>query len=66
MNAYFSISLFTGNRRRKEDFRSFHAIVLDDAGAIVRSAATAPAGSDIKLMFAEDAVKARVTQSPAK
>jgi exodeoxyribonuclease VII large subunit len=41
-----------------------YAIVLDDAGAIVRNAATAPAGSNIKLMFAGDAVKARVTESP--
>jgi len=43
-----------------------YAIVLDDTGAIVRSAAAAPAGSVIKLMFAEDALKARVTQSPAE
>jgi exodeoxyribonuclease VII large subunit len=43
-----------------------YAIVLNEAGGIVRSAAAAPTGSDIKLMFAEDAVKARVTQSPAE
>lgn len=43
-----------------------YAIVLDDSGAIVRSATAVPAGSDIRLMFAEDAVKARVTQSPAE
>ena len=43
-----------------------YAIVLDDAGTIVRNAAAAPAGSHIRLMFAEDAVKARVTESPAQ
>lgn len=32
MNSYFSISLFTGDRRIKQDFRSCHAIVLDDLG----------------------------------
>jgi exodeoxyribonuclease VII large subunit len=42
-----------------------YAIALDDAGAIVRNAAAAPAGSNIKLLFAEDAVKALVTKSPA-
>jgi len=43
-----------------------YAIVLNDSGAIVRNAAAAPAGSGVKLMFAEDAVKARVTESPAE
>jgi hypothetical protein len=32
LNAYFSISLFAGNRRVKAEFRSCHAIVLDDVG----------------------------------
>ncbi len=41
-----------------------YAIVLDEQGAIVRGAAAAPAGADIRLMFAEDAVKAKVTESP--
>jgi exodeoxyribonuclease VII large subunit len=43
-----------------------YAIVLNDAGAIVRNATAAPAGSDIRLLFAEDAIKARVTESPAE
>jgi len=43
-----------------------YAIVLNDDGQIVRNAASAPAGSEVNLMFAEDAVKARVTESPAK
>ena len=43
-----------------------YAIVLNDAGAIVRNAAAAPPGSGVKLLFAEDAVKARVTESPAE
>jgi exodeoxyribonuclease VII large subunit len=42
-----------------------YAIVLNDSGGIVRNAVAVPAGSNIKLMFAENAVKARVTQSPA-
>jgi len=42
-----------------------YAIVLNDSGVIVRNAAAAPAGSDIRVLFAEDAVKARVTESPA-
>jgi exodeoxyribonuclease VII large subunit len=42
-----------------------YAIVLDDGGAIVRSAADAPAGAGIRIILAEDAVKARVTESPA-
>jgi exodeoxyribonuclease VII large subunit len=43
-----------------------YAIVLDQAGTIVRGAAAIPTGSDIRLMFAEDAVKATVTESPAE
>jgi exodeoxyribonuclease VII large subunit len=43
-----------------------YAIVLDDKGAIVRGAAAAPAGSHIRLLFAEDAVTARVIESPAE
>jgi exodeoxyribonuclease VII large subunit len=43
-----------------------YAIILDEAGAIVRDAASAPIGSNVRLMFAEDAVKARVTESPAE
>jgi len=42
-----------------------YAIVLDETGVIVRNAAAAPAGSNVKILFAEDAVKARVTESPA-
>jgi exodeoxyribonuclease VII large subunit len=41
-----------------------YAIVLDETGAIIRSAAGAPVGSDVRVMFAEDAVKARVSESP--
>jgi exodeoxyribonuclease VII large subunit len=43
-----------------------YAIVLDDAGAIVRNAAGARSGEIVKVMFAEDAVKARVMESPAE
>ena len=43
-----------------------YAIVLDEAGSIVKNAAAAPAGSDVRILFAEDAVKARVTGSLAK
>jgi hypothetical protein len=35
LNAYFSISLFTGDRRPKSDWRALHAVVLDDVGAKV-------------------------------
>jgi exodeoxyribonuclease VII large subunit len=41
-----------------------YAIVFADGGAIVRAAADAPAGTDVKLMFARDAVRATVTASP--
>lgn len=43
-----------------------YAIVLDNAGAIVRNAAAAPAGASVKLLFAEDSVKATVIESPAE
>jgi exodeoxyribonuclease VII large subunit len=42
-----------------------YAIVLGEGGMIVRNAAAAPAGSEVRLLFAEDAVKARVTESPS-
>jgi hypothetical protein len=32
MNAYFSISIYTGNRRVERAFRACHVIVLDDIG----------------------------------
>ena len=41
-----------------------YAIVITEGGAIVREAADAPAGTDVKLMFARDAVRATVTASP--
>jgi exodeoxyribonuclease VII large subunit len=41
-----------------------YAIVIARDGAIVREAADAPEGSDVKLMFARDAVRATVTVSP--
>jgi exodeoxyribonuclease VII large subunit len=43
-----------------------YAIVLDDMGSIVRTAAAAPSGASLKLMFEEDAVKVQVTESPAE
>jgi exodeoxyribonuclease VII large subunit len=43
-----------------------YAIVLDDAGSIVRGAAGARSGNTVKVMFAEDAVKARIIESPAE
>jgi exodeoxyribonuclease VII large subunit len=43
-----------------------YAIVLNDAGAIVRDAAAAPAGAGVRVLFAADAVKARITESPAE
>ncbi len=42
-----------------------YAIVLDESGAIVRGAAGTSAGAEIRLLFAEDAVKARVIESPS-
>jgi exodeoxyribonuclease VII large subunit len=41
-----------------------YAIVIADGGAIVREAADAPAGSDVKIMFARDGVRATVKASP--
>jgi exodeoxyribonuclease VII large subunit len=41
-----------------------YAIVLDENGRIVRDAAAAPVGLDVKLMFARDAARARITVSP--
>jgi exodeoxyribonuclease VII large subunit len=41
-----------------------YAIVLNEAGEIVRNAAAAPVGSGVKVLFAADAVKARITESP--
>ncbi len=43
-----------------------YAIVLNDAGAIVRNAAAAPTGSAVKLLFAGDGIRATVTESPAR
>jgi exodeoxyribonuclease VII large subunit len=37
-----------------------YAIVLNDKGEILKAAAEAPAGSDLKLLFAEDSLHARV------
>ncbi len=41
-----------------------YAIVLAESGAIVREAVDAPAGTEVKVMFARDAVRATVTASP--
>lgn len=41
-----------------------YAIALNEKGEIVKEATAAPAGSDLKLMFANDGIRARVTQSP--
>jgi len=41
-----------------------YAIALNERGEIVREAAAAPAGSEVKLMFARDAIRATVTASP--
>jgi exodeoxyribonuclease VII large subunit len=38
-----------------------YAIVLNEQGAILKAAAEAPVGSDLQLLFAEDALTARVT-----
>jgi exodeoxyribonuclease VII large subunit len=38
-----------------------YAIVINDRGVIVREAADAPVGSDVKVMLAKDALTARVT-----
>jgi exodeoxyribonuclease VII large subunit len=41
-----------------------YAIVLDGAGRIVKEAANAPVGSDVRVLFARDGVNARITKSP--
>jgi exodeoxyribonuclease VII large subunit len=41
-----------------------YAIVLDATGAIVRTAASAPTGATVRLMFAADAAIARIIESP--
>jgi exodeoxyribonuclease VII large subunit len=41
-----------------------YAIVFDENGRILRDAAAAPVGLDVKLMFARDAARARITVSP--
>ena len=38
-----------------------YAIVLDEIGAIVREAAGAPVGSEVRLLFATDSLQARIT-----
>ena len=38
-----------------------YAIVLNDQSRIVREAADAPVGSDVKVLLAKDALTARVT-----
>jgi exodeoxyribonuclease VII large subunit len=42
-----------------------YAIVLNDKGEILKAAAEAPTGSDLKLLFAEDSLRARVLGSDA-
>jgi exodeoxyribonuclease VII large subunit len=39
-----------------------YAIVLDRDGRIVKEAASAPAGADLQILFAQDSVKARVIE----
>ena len=39
-----------------------YAIVLNDQGQIVKEAASAPAGSEIRVLFARDGLKASVTE----
>ena len=41
-----------------------YAIVLNEAGQIVKEAATTAEGSEIRLLFERDSLKARVTESP--
>jgi exodeoxyribonuclease VII large subunit len=41
-----------------------YAIVLDEAGGIVKEASNAPEGAVVRVLFARDGVKARVTESP--
>jgi exodeoxyribonuclease VII large subunit len=40
-----------------------YAIVLNQRDAIVREAADAPAGTDVKILLEKDALEARVTGS---
>jgi len=39
-----------------------YAIVLNDQGQIVKESASAPAGSEIRVLFARDGLKATVTE----
>ena len=41
-----------------------YAIVLDEAAGIVKDAANAREGAAVRILFAKDGVKARVTESP--
>jgi len=41
-----------------------YAIVLDEAGGIVKEAPEAREGAVVRILFAQDGVKARVTESP--
>jgi exodeoxyribonuclease VII large subunit len=41
-----------------------YAIVLDEQGRIVKGAAAAPAGSEMRVLFERDSVRALVTESP--
>jgi exodeoxyribonuclease VII large subunit len=43
-----------------------YAIVLNDSGTIVKQASAAPEGASLNVLFASDAVRARVTESPAE
>lgn len=43
-----------------------YAIVLSESGAIVHNAEAAPEGADLRVLFAEDSVRAKVTRSPAE
>ena len=45
--------------------RRGYAIALDENGGLIRDAAAAPVGTSVKLVFAENAVQATVTKSPA-
>ena len=42
-----------------------YAIVLNESGQIVKQATAAPDGATLRILFTEDAVEARVTESPA-
>jgi exodeoxyribonuclease VII large subunit len=41
-----------------------YAIVLDERGQIVKEAADAPAGANVRVLFERDGVRARIEQSP--